>query len=299
MMATSKNTLIPIRRSLTAVIYLSIVTAPICAQTLHHWRFEDGKFLDDAVGGATLAGTMADQVPLPTDGPGSNFPSAFVGDVVNESAVKFLDQSNGLVADNTTAVTGNFTIELFTNIKDLSHPRTGGDAVFAAQASGNVVDPAGAGWIFRVEMEGGADRALALAVSNGVRWDTPTSTIRIEEQTDYYVAAAFDVENLLVTYYVKDLTNDTPLVSRQVSHSSTSVNPKSNFQIGNVMLLGPVDGHLDGLIDEVRFSNGIVPFDDLLINSVPEPGTPILACIGLMFVLTWFRKTLRVASRMN
>ena len=74
MMATSKNSSIPIR-SLTAVIYLSMVTAPICGQTLHHWRFEDGQFLDDSVGLATLVGTMTDQVSLPADGAGKRLPA--------------------------------------------------------------------------------------------------------------------------------------------------------------------------------------------------------------------------------
>ena len=254
----------------TVLLVLAASTPQLAAQTLHHWRFEDGQFLDDTVGGATLVGTLAEQVSLPADGPGSDFSPGFVGGLVNESAAKFLDESNGLFNTSTTAVTGSFTIEVFTNIDDLSHPRTSGDAVFAAQASGNVVDPAGLSWVFRVEMEGGADRALALGLSDGVGWDLPTSRIRIEEQTDYYVAAAFDVENRLVTYYAKDLTNDTPLVSRRVGHSSPSVRPDSYFQIGNLMSLGPADGHLDGLIDEVRFSKGIVPFDDLLINSVPS-----------------------------
>jgi len=285
-MSTSRTSIIPVQ-SLIAIVYLTLATTPICGETLHHWRFEEGQFLDDAVGGATLVGTMANQVSLPTDGPGSDFPPGFAGGIVNDSAVQFLDQSNGLVADNTTEVTGSFTIELFTHIEDLFHPGTNGDAVLAAQVTGNVVGPNQFGWAFRVETENGADRQLALAVSDGVTFDGTVSNISISEQTDYYVAAAFDVENGSVTYYAKDLTNDTPLVKDEISHSFTAVNPDSFFQIGNAPNFD--FGHVDGLIDEVRFSSGIVPEEELLINNVPEPSAFAIV-LGAIPIGTWVRR---------
>ena len=139
---------------------------------------------------------------------------------------------------------------------------------------------------FRVETEAGPDPILALTVSDGVVRDGTRSSITIAEQTDYYVAAAFDVENGRVTYYAQDLTNDTGLLSDVLTHSFTRLNQDSYFQIGNAPNFG--FGHVDGLIDEVRFSRGIVPEQDLLVN-VPEPST-----LGLLLaaipVASWLRR---------
>ena len=79
------------------------------------------------------------------------------------------------------------------------------------------------------------------------------------------VAAVFDAENQRATFYARDLTHGTPLETDQVSHSFTRLNPDPNFQIGNASNFNY--GHVDGLIDEVRFSKGVVPIDDLLINA--------------------------------
>lgn len=266
-------------KTLAGFLFYLALSTTVCGQTLHHWRFEGSQFLEDVVGGAVLSGTLADQMPLGANGPGAEFPLGFVGGVVNESAVVFDDQSNGLVAD-TTGVAGSFTIELFTHIEDLFHPRTQSDAVLAAQVTGTG-SPSEWGWAFHVE-KSDADRQLSLTMSDGTRIESALSGITINEQSDYYIAAAMDLENGLATFYAKDLTNDAPLETDVVSHSLTALNPDSYFQIGEAPNFG--FGHVDGVIDEVRFSSGVVPAEGLLVNNVPEPSAAILATIVIVSI---------------
>jgi len=116
------------------------------AEVLHWWRFEEGAFLEDSVGGITLDPrnpSAGAQVAIPADGRGANFPTAFAGAGPNESSVDFLGvEINGFVARDSTPVTSEFTIEMLSHHDDLSHDGSMGTVNLAGQASGGDV-----GWL--------------------------------------------------------------------------------------------------------------------------------------------------------
>ena len=53
---------------------LLVVALGANAATVHHWRFEGARFLEDSAGSATLTNVGTAQTPHPGVGPGSAFP---------------------------------------------------------------------------------------------------------------------------------------------------------------------------------------------------------------------------------
>jgi hypothetical protein len=256
---------------LLASSLLQVMVTPMCAaaDTQNYWRFEDGPgFLEDSVGGATLRAQNFDQVPLPSDGRGQNFPHDLPGIGSNESAADTPPGTAGLTSSRTTRINDAFTIELFANIDDLSIDSL--RSVLAAQAT-NCCSPSNFGWAFTVEIVGtnhdqfGAwwqsrPHELELFASDGQSIHLIPSGILINENTDYFLSASFDIDDK-VRFHVVDLDAGSEQTS-EVAHSLNRLHEDPYFQIG-----APYPQlSLDGLIDEVRLSHGVVPIEKLLVN---------------------------------
>ncbi len=257
---------------LLASSLLQVMVTPMCAaaETLHYWRFEDGPgFLEDSVGGATLTAQNFDQVPLPSDGRGQNFPHDLPGIGSNESAADTPPGTAGLTSSRTTRIDDAFTIELFANIDDLSIDSL--RSVLAAQAT-NCCNTSNFGWAFTVEIRGNTNNSifnaiwnsrpheLELFASDGQSIQLIPSGILLDENTDYYLSAAFDI-NDDVRFYVVDLDEGSVQTSK-VAHELNQLHEDPYFQIG-----APYPQlSLDGLVDEVRLSHGVVPIEKLLVN---------------------------------
>ncbi len=246
------------------------------ADVVHWFRFEEtGGFLNDSVGTAILSASSVDQVTLPSVGRGAQFPRSFYGDTINKSAAAFGNQSTSLFAE-ATSVDGSFTIELLAHIEDLFDPAVQGDAILAGQWS--AVPPglprSDLSWVFHVEMENADEPVLSLSLSDGTNLLEYLSGIAINEKTDYFLAASFDVESNIITYHVQDLTASAPLQTVKVEHNVFQLNPDPIFHIGNAT--DDDFGQVIGLIDEVRFSRGVVDVEDLLISPGDFNGDGIL-----------------------
>ena len=211
------------------------------------------------------------QVSLPSDGRGAKFPVDFAGIGANDSAADSIRAIAGLSAA-TTPVDQAFTIELFANLDDLSANDIHARSVLVAQVT-NPWSPGPFGWAFVIERDGIAaakagdpdsePQELELFASDGETfWHMP-SGILIDEQTDYYLAASFDI-NADVRFYVKNLANGRVETSN-IDHSLPRLNPDPFLQI-----VAPYNfGFVDGVLDEVRLSNHVLSDDELLI-SIPD-----------------------------
>lgn len=256
------------------------------AETLHYYRFEEGLGpLADSTGAAPLVATHpVKHVSLPDSGRGGRFPNSIPGIGSNRFGMESLGPISGFVAPDATPVDEAFTIELFANFDDLSHDGTVRRSVMSGQAVYPLDGtPENFGWAFNVEREGITDyrgqgvnvqnRELEMFASDGSEFYLIPSGILLEEGVDYYLSAAFDL-NGNVRFYAVDLETDELHVAN-VSHPLTSLNPYPLFTVA-----WPFDWSLvDGIVDEVRFSRGVVPVDQLLVN-VPEPSSAAIAVAG-------------------
>jgi hypothetical protein len=263
-----KNTIITVL--LTGTLLLPTFRSDAHAEVLHHWQFEDSPgFLEDSVGGATLSSLNFDQVALPSEGRGGRFLGSDSGNGLNKKAAETPQRVAGLTSYETTPIDDAFTIELFTNIDVL--PLDSARSVLVSQAS-NPYRPSLFGWALAIEEDGLRGEArgvpwnaspgeLELFASDGdAIWLIP-SGIFIEEQVDYYLSASFDVD-ADVRFYVKNLADGSVQISN-IEHSLKNLRPDSRLDIGAPYPFAI----MDGIIDEVRLSRGVLPIEDLLIHA--------------------------------
>lgn len=193
-----------------------------------------------------------------------NGPAAFRVIPGNQFALTTRGPIAALTTDKSIPVEDAFTIELLVRFNDLSPPPQNGFKfpVLAAQAT-DCTDDTQFGWALGVSMTGrnGVERrTLSFSISDGTQlWPIPSGIV-LEEDTDYFVSASFDVDGD-ARFYVKDLGTGV-VEQRTILHEVPQMRPDPFF-----MIVSPHDwGFVDGVIDEVRFSRGVLPIDDLLIN---------------------------------
>lgn len=126
------------------------------------------------------------------------------------------------------------------------------------------------GWVFQIRHDGFGgtlSRELSLSFRGAPENSSPElvgSGFQIEVGRDYYVASVFELAAQQVTFYIKDLTNDGPLISSTLTHNRTGLDLRSTLVIGGTV--DDFDFGLDGLIDEIRLSNTALSSSELLIN---------------------------------
>ncbi len=245
------------------------------AQPVHWWRLEaEPAFFVDSIGSSDLVhslGTVA-PLPLPASGRGSDFPGWLSGPTggSNLTAAEF-DASGGL---KTTfgGTTGDFTVEAFIHADVLDD--SFGHTIVASTR--NFTGASLSSWFFQLRTDGFAGTAvgeLVLAPSPGAGFEVVGSGFVIPAGKDYYVAAAFNLAGGAVTFYVQNLTDGGALQVSSKPHSQTSLGLITRLAIGG----DPDDLYLefDGLIDEVRLSDGLLAASELLVNSTTPPVAPI------------------------
>ena len=247
---------------------LILISSASRAEVLHWWRFETGEFLQDAAGETPMEDSRSSnssefELPDDTD-EGTSARGAFparLGEFDNDSALEFSSTGHGLFATDSTEVTGDYTIEAFVRFDDLSlHDRIG--AIIATQNSR--LDPSQFSWMIQVRTDGfGGSEFGELAAwnSDGSRFEFLRSEMILEENTDYYLAGAFDLSANEYTFYLQNLTSGEGLRSETVQHTLSTLQPDPYFLIGGREGFTGV-----GLIDEIRFSNELLAVEDLLVN---------------------------------
>ena len=250
--------------SLLATLVTTFSQLSIGSEVLHYWRFEEEPgFLEDSVGTATLTTQEFDQVALPAEGRGDQFPNRLPGIGDNQRAAETPPTVAGFTTHDSTPIDDAFTIELFANVDDLD---LGGNRSVLVAQNTNPFRSDQFSWAFAIERSGpvgdwpAVPRELELFASDGEDTSQFASGILIDEQTDYFLSASFDIEGD-IRFYVKNLS-DGSIQTANVEHSMSELRPDSTLQIGVPKNFAV----LDGIIDEVRLSRGVVPIEALLVN---------------------------------
>ncbi|WFB36868.1 PEP-CTERM sorting domain-containing protein [Kiritimatiellota bacterium B12222] len=256
---------------------------------LANWRFEDGSYLTDSSGGGhTLTGTTTPPTqvnPLPGSGNGSDFsnPIPQTGDG-NTGLANYGSSQNGhlYLSDDgwmdSIAANNTFTVEALVNrttdkvaqyiLSQYEYPGTGTRS-----------------FAFGV---GGSNLRMLLS-DDGDTFTTFNSTLSLDKNVDYYVAASVDATDPTgsITFYLQDLTNGGTLQSQQLSHSLSGIyNPSVNVRVGANSTV--TESRWTGLLDEVRISDTVLNSSELLV-AIPEPSTMILV-LGAGFAILATRK---------
>jgi hypothetical protein len=276
---------------LAALVVFSCLDAP--AATIGYWRFEGtgGDWLRDSSGNGhhLTANGSPTQYSRPATGPGSAFPNPIPQTGQPNLAAAQLTQLSGsnqwlTAADNNAFTSNTFTIEAFLNISTLPTDST---PIVAGHFWGFDTTNERS-WFFAINRNDGIhDGKLQLAISqNGIAAEIIRSpNLALTAGKDYYAAIAVNMADTSangITFYLKNLTDGGPLLSEGATHTFTSLhNSTALFAIGSQGRPGG-GNFFPGIIDEVRFSNVVLPADQLIV-AVPEPGALALAGLGVAF----------------
>ena len=229
---------------------------PVPVKTLCYFRFEEGRFLESSDGSVVLSNQNIRQLSLLEGGP-----AGFAQIPNNKFALTAMGPVAALTTRDSIPVDDAFTIELLVRFHDLSVARPPNKSkypVLAAQAT-DCEDATQFSWALSVSTSQNGE--LGLSVSDGKKLWPNRSGILLQEDRDYFVSASFDIRGY-VRFYVKDLVTGV-VEERTLEHRVPNLRPDPRL-----MIVSPHDwGFVDGVIDEVRFSRGIVPVDDLLVNA--------------------------------
>jgi hypothetical protein len=228
-------------RSIVLAACVSLITSAASAATVGYWRFEDspGFLLDSSgnghhiTGGALTEGTH--QSPIPGSGDGSSFLTTIPltgapnGFLANAAAARY-----GTTADDNAFTPTAFTMEAFVNANSGS-----GYRMFAAHWGAGTARA----WAGGLTDATGTSQRLKMFLGNvtGTAFSTfeaPSSAFDLALDKDYYVAMSWDgsltgTGNGGIKFYIKNLTDDTPLVMAAVDHSiATLHNSNQPITIG-------------------------------------------------------------------
>ena len=284
------------RRTIVCLLLFGLTVAAwsssATAETIGYWRFEGDAtgFVSDSSGnGLTLDTTTTAPTPytLPASGAGALFdnPVPQNGLVNTQAATCGTDQFFGHSDDSLFAV-GDFTMEAYIN----KQTQTSGTQYIAGQWDSGSNQR---GWAFGVGgtgtvagISGSANDLFLLVSETGGESKVVVSGIDIAVGHDYFVAASFHQASTAtereVIFYVLDLDTDT-MTTASVGHDvETLHNSTASLRVGNGL------NSFLGIIDEVRFSGGVVPQSDLL--AVPEPGSAVLLTLVAAMVWPFLRR---------
>lgn len=242
------------------------------AATEAYYRFESGAFLNDSSGknrhltnggGATevaVSGAMPTTVPQ-------------VGGAANGSMASLVGFGLLSSPDNDAYVSPEFTIEAFVRPGGTA----GGTQIIASNFDSTTNNR---GWY--LGLNGGFLRILGSA--DGVASTIDQGLDQMVAGKDYYVGGAMRIgadigpngEDYMVKLYQRNLTDNGPLKVFTAYHAAPSVlwNPPAPFSIGSTGTSPNGTAPYAGMIDEVRFSTGVLGIPDLLGYN---PSVPVVA----------------------
>ncbi len=308
-----------IRQQLVAATTILAIAVPawVPASTIAYWRFEDGQFLADSTGNGhtlTAVGTIG-PITLPNSGPGSAFPKIIpqTGAVNEQAADNFNRPGQFNTPYATSLVPDDFTIEAFVRVptnRPITSTNSPNGQMIVSHWIGSTNNRS---WGFGVANTTGnfigtaslSSQELAFALTTNGQSATLVrfgSGMQLQTNSEYYVALSYlrpsGGDPGAVTFWLQNLTAGGPLLSSTIATNSALFQPASgaNFEIG--VLNNDTNLRWDGFFDEVRFSQGVLPQDQLLMvaAAVPEPASLLSAAIGVACVGLCLRRRRRRKS---
>ncbi|MGE0552545.1 MAG: hypothetical protein AB7R55_03845, partial [Gemmatimonadales bacterium] len=224
-----------------------------------NWRFEGASFLADALGSYPLS-TAGSPTPAqiavpPASGPASAFPATVAGSA-NTGGASLM---GGRFISN-SSVTQFFSAEMLVHFRTLS-----GAFGKIILGFGNANDTP---WNLQVRLHPDRGSRIRELVVGGVGSALPgwraNSGFILSAGIDYYLAFAFD-PNGTVTFWLRDLTNNGPLLTSTVQHDLAVPLPAdTRFTIGDTYV-SDFDFESDMIVDEVRLDSRRLKVTDLTI----------------------------------
>ncbi len=269
-------------RFVTVLLLFGLSSVGAEAATLHYWRFEDGPgFLADSAGTATLTAVGdAQSATLPATGRGGAFPSSVQvsGGGANLEAAE-LDGSGDYLTAN-TGITELFTVEALVHLDAAPMGFTG--PIIVSNSTGPLLGQISWGLQIRTDGAGGSPiRELWLFVGfSSAQTFIFRSGLVLDVGKDYYLAAAFDRPGGQVTFYLQNLTDGGALQTATKPVGMPSMQSSTLFTIGT-MFPGTISTDVNGLIDEVRLSSGVLSPEELLVSNAAIPALPPYALLAL------------------
>jgi hypothetical protein len=301
-------------------IYTLLIIAGLSAQlpaaTIGYWRFEgastptagdNNDWLDDYSGnGLTLGISTTNPAPTHYTLPGAGAGSAFSDPIpqtldANDMAAQFNSSAsatsggNLFILDTPALAVTDFTIEAYIN-KSVTSTGTKYIASQWATSSNQRSWTFGVAGTNDVGIAGSANDLFLSLSDAGTDANLIASGVNIEVGKDYYVAASFDQSQMTggVVFYVKNLTDNTPLQVIVMDHNITSLHDSSN-----IFRIGSYNGSASpwtGVLDEVRLSGSVLSEPQLLLIPAPAALPAGLALMGLLIVLGRHRHFKRHAA---
>ncbi len=266
-----------------SVLYFLILTWPtMSAQTIGYWRFEGDGWLTDK-GPHSLALTNDGGRAEISDASRLGFPEKLPQTRdANKQAVRLAQGASLSGGTRPYFNVSRFTIEMYIR----SSNNSAGTLASQWAAYGG---PAQRGWRFAVNDNSELQMSLSTDGTRGPRTSrTSKSDLTIEAGKTYYVAAAVNVtdEGTTTTFYLKDVANGGAVQKETVEdpgvdrlHQSTAPFVVGATAKGKGYHKGR-RSHFEGVIDEVRWSAGILEEDQLLGIPVPPPPPAARNAIG-------------------
>lgn len=246
------------------------------AATEAYYRFEPGGLLLDSSGNGRHL--IVNQRNDGGAAPGVSLPSGFptvvpvTEGVANTQAIQVnpdtstpLDNGYLATADDEIFSSTSFTIEAFIRAVNTA---SGTTQALVGQWNSPINQR---GWLLSL-----SSKTLKIQVSgNGVN-NAEVTNFTLEPDVDYYVGGSLHFQtdigplgqDLVARLYLRDLTNNGPLLTSQFYMASPSGlnNPPYGLSIGSTTVPAPTLGgaHFAGIIDEVRFSTGVLDPTQLL-----------------------------------
>mgnify|MGYP000563136055 CR=1 FL=1 len=290
-MNTTKSS--PYTALLLGLTGLALLLSNAQAATIGYWRFEgagsstagiNNDWLDDYSGtGHNLSASSAAQTGIPGSGNGSTFTNPVPQTSASNTNMANLAGNNFLSAPDSDDWTQSaFSLELYFNADDISDASS---SIIVSHFNSGINDR---GWFLGINRD---TKLLQVAFSNNGQTGTGKTEVvdspwTISEDKDYFAAVVVNMTDTSasgITFYLQNLTDGGSLLTSSAAHSLTSIhNSDAQFRIGNQV---SGDGNdFDGVVDEVRFSSGLLAQSELLV--IPEPGSlalmlTALAALGL------------------
>ncbi len=274
-------------------ILLSLLLLPLAmsatanAASIGYYRFENGSFLTDSSGNdntLTVETSPINRTPveyaLPVSGDGSDFfnpvpqnglanGQAASFDGAGDNGDRFRTNSNSAFLSST------FTLELMFNANNLTNNQLLVGVFDASQddrAWGLFLHTSGQLQL-ALSSDGANSSSLFSNTGTASTGGTPTG-LTIAADTDYYAAVSVDLSGD-VNFYLKNLTTNGSLLTSTFTSPLGSLHTDySVFSIGAQGSNSGSGSRFGGIIDEVRYSNTVLPQSELLV--IPEPSTIVL-----------------------
>ncbi len=274
-----------IRTALAAALSLGLFAAiPLTASadTVGYWRFEENGTNIDASGNSnnlTTVPTAYDLTATTSGDPGDRFFDIVTdADLPNEQAANLGDKAEHYQTTSTAYLSTDFTVETFAHLAPSA--QAGNFYLISKYTS-----PGSRMWGLRVN--NGDNKLMFIISTDGTNPQFIDPNITINTGSDYYIAVSHElgdgVSDSVVTFHYRNLSEPNSVLETVVVNTPLLMYTGGSGVMEIGTLANGASNRWSGLLDEVRYSTGVLDESELL--GIPEPSGLGMILLGGMTVL--------------